>query len=75
MVARGFTQQLDIDNNENFAPIACMNTIKRVLAIVAKHEWHVYQMDVKSTFLNDYMENEVYVEQPQGYEVSVQEHK
>ena len=62
MVARGFTQQPDIDFNETFA-------------LVAQNKWHVYQMDVKSTFLNGYLEEEVYLEQPQGYEVPGQEHK
>ena len=69
MVARGFTQQLDIDFNEMFAPVACMDTIRTVFAIVALNKQNVYQMDVKSTFLNGYLEDEVYVEQPQGYEV------
>ena len=45
-----------------------------VLAITAKNKWPIYQMDVKSTFLNGYLEEEVYVEQPQGYEVRGQEH-
>ena len=69
MVARGFTQQPGIDLNETFAPVARMDTVRTVLAIVAQNKWHVHQMDVKSTFLNGYIEEEVYVERPQGYEV------
>ena len=68
MVARGFTWQLDIDFNETFAPIARMDTVITVLSIAAQNKWHVHQMDVKSTFLNGYLEEEVYVEQTQGYE-------
>ena len=49
-----------------------MDTIRTVLAIAAKKKWHVYQMDVKSAILNGYLEEEVYVEQPQGYEVPSQ---
>ena len=52
MVARGFTQQPGIDFNETFAPIACMDTIRTVLAIAAQNKWLVYRMDVKSTFLD-----------------------
>ena len=52
-----------------------MDIIRTVLAIVAQNKWYVYQMDVKSKFLNGYLEEEVYVEQPQGYEVLGQEHK
>ena len=62
MVARGFTQQPGIDFNETFAPIAHMDTARTVLAIVAQNKWPVDQIDVKSTFLNGYLEEEVYVE-------------
>ena len=75
MVARGFTQQPGIDFNEMFAPVARMDTIKTVLAIAAQIKCHVYQMDVKSAFLNGYLDEEAYVEQPQGYEVPGQEQK
>ena len=50
MVARGFTQQPDINFNETFAPAARMDTVRTVLAIAAQNKWHVYQMDVKSAF-------------------------
>ena len=75
MVTRGFTQQPVIEFNETFSPVACMDTIKSSLAITAQNKLPIYQMDVKSTFLNGYLEEEVYVEPPQGYEVPVQEHK
>ena len=52
MVTRGFTQQPDIEFNETFSPIACMDIIRKVLAIAAQKKWYVYQMDFKSTFLN-----------------------
>ena len=75
MVARGFTQQPDTDFNKTFAPVARMDIVRTFLAIVAQNKWHVYQMDAKSTFLNGYLDEEVYVEQPQGYEVPGQEKK
>ena len=52
-----------------------METIKVVLSIAAQHKWKVYQMDVKSTLLNGFLMEEVYVEQPLGYEKAGQEHK
>ena len=75
MVARWFTQQPGIDFNETFAPVAHMDTVRTVLAIATQNKWQVHQMDVKSAFLNGYLEEEVYVEQPQGYEVPGQKHK
>ena len=60
--------------NETFAPVAHMDTIRTILTIVAQKKWPIYQMDVKSTFLNGYPEEEVYVEQTQGYGVQGQEH-
>ena len=56
--ARGFTQQPGIDFNETFALVVRMDTIKIVLAIVVQNKWHVYQMDVKSTFFNGNLEEE-----------------
>ena len=58
-----------------FAHVARMDIVRTILAIVAQNKWHVYQMDVNSSFLNGYLEDEVYVEKPQGYEVPGQEHK
>ena len=75
MVGRVFTQQPGIYFNEMFAPVARMDTVRTVLAIAAQNKWRVYQMDVKSAFLNGYLEEEVYVEQPQGYEVQVKSTK
>ena len=52
-----------------------MDTVRIVFAIASQNKWYVYQMDVKSEFLNGCLDKEVYVEQPQGYEVPLQEHK
>ena len=47
-----------------FTPAACMDKLITYLNIAAQNKWHVYQMDVKSAFLNGYLEEEVYVEHP-----------
>jgi hypothetical protein len=72
LVAKGFSQQPGTDYGETFSPLARLDTVRTLLAIAAQHKWHVYQMDVKSTFLNGFLEEEVYVDQPPGFEV--QEH-
>ena len=46
-----------------------MDIVRTMLAIVTQYKWSIYQLDVKSTFLNGNLEEEVCVEQPQGYEV------
>jgi hypothetical protein len=52
-----------------------METVRTMLAIVAQNRWCVYQMVVNSTFFNGHLEEEVYVQQPQGYEIPGQENK
>ena len=52
-----------------------MDTIRVICAIAAQNEWHVYQMDIKYTFLNDILEEEVYVDQPPRYTIKVHENK
>ena len=66
LVAKGFSQVEGIDYNETFAPVAKMNSIFLVLALAASHKWEVHQMDVKSTFLHEYLQEEIYMEQPPG---------
>ena len=55
MVARGFTQQPDIDINDTFSHVALMVRVITIMAIVAQNKCQVYQMDVKLTFLNGYL--------------------
>ena len=75
LVAKGYSKQPRIDFNETFAPVFRMETIWIVLALAAQLELNVFQLDVKSTFLNGELKEEVYVEQPQGYKVKGKEDK
>ena len=68
LVVKGYRQQQGRDYEENLAPVARMETMRAVLSIAAQNKWKVYQMDVKSAFLNGVLMEEVYVEQPLGYE-------
>ena len=67
-MARGFSQKEGIDYEETFAPVARYTSIRTVLALAAIMIWKVHQMDVMTTFLNGVVEEEVYVEQPLGFE-------
>eukprot|EP00253_Pinus_taeda_P025863 PITA_25863 len=75
LVVKGYKQQYGRDYEETFAPVARMETVRAVLSIAAQNKWKVYQMDVKSAFLNGVLKEEVYVEQPLGYERKGEEHK
>ncbi|CAL8990716.1 unnamed protein product [Prunus brigantina] len=67
LVAKGYSQQPGIDYNETFAPVARLDTIRALVALAAQKKWRIYQLDVKFAFLNGELEEEIYVEQPQGY--------
>ena len=75
LVAKGYAQQVGIDYNEIFEPVARWDTIRLTLSIAASRGWKVYQLDVKSAFLHGEITEEVYVEQPKGYEVKGKENK
>jgi len=75
LVVRGYKQQYGRDYEETFAPVARMETVRAVLSIATQNKLKVYQMNVKSTFLNGVLMEEVYIEQPLGYEKKSQEHK
>ncbi|KZV46985.1 hypothetical protein F511_15782 [Dorcoceras hygrometricum] len=67
MVAQGFRQMEGIDFDETFAPVARLEAIRMFLAYAAYKDFKVFQMDVKSAFLNGILTEEVYVAQPPGF--------
>jgi len=67
LVAKGFSQQEGIDYDETFAPVARIEAIRIFLAYAAFKNFTVYQMDVKTAFLNGVLKEEVYVYQPEGF--------
>ncbi|KAK6139122.1 hypothetical protein DH2020_027135 [Rehmannia glutinosa] len=68
LVAKGYCQEEVIDFDETFALVARLEAIRMFLAYAAHKNFTVYQIDVKSAFLNGLLEEEVYVEQPLGFE-------
>jgi hypothetical protein len=70
LVCKGYAQIEGIDFEETFAPIARMEAICLLLAYACSKNVKVYQMDVKSAFLNGELEEEVYIEQPEGFQLS-----
>jgi hypothetical protein len=68
LVAKGYAQVIGLDFEETFALVARLESICILLAYVAHHSFKLFQMDVKSAFLNSPIKEEVYVEQPSSFE-------
>eukprot|EP00253_Pinus_taeda_P019413 PITA_19413 len=68
LVCKGYSQIEGIGFEETFAPVARMEAIRMFLAFACSKGFKVYQMDVKSTFLNGELKEEVYMEQPEGFD-------
>ena len=69
LVAKGFTQEYEIDYEKTFAPVARISSIRALLAVVATSKWDIFQMDVKNAFLNRDLSEEVYMQPPPGLSI------
>ncbi|GJX43120.1 retrotransposon protein, putative, ty1-copia subclass [Tanacetum coccineum] len=67
LVAKGFTQTSEIDYEETFSPVADIRAIRILIAIAAFYDYEIWQIDVKTVFLNGYLSEEVYMVQPEGF--------
>ena len=70
LVCKGYAQIEGIDFDETFAPIARLESIRMFLALAVYKSFKIYQMEVKSAFLNGNLEEEVFIEQPDGFILS-----
>ena len=75
LVAKGYTQETEIDYEETFLPVVNFASIRLILAIVAWIVLKLYQMDVKTIFLNGKLNEEIYINQHLGFELKGQERK
>nr|GFA34468.1 retrotransposon protein, putative, Ty1-copia subclass [Tanacetum cinerariifolium] len=67
LVAKGCTQTYVVDYEETFSPIADIRSIRILIAIAAYYDHEIWQIDVKTAFLNGFLEKEIYMEQPEGF--------
>jgi hypothetical protein len=75
LVAQGYSQKEGIDYEETFAPVARLEAIRILLAFAIAKGFKLFQKDVKSAFLNGFIEEEVYVRQPSGFESEKYPHR
>ena len=68
LVAKGYTQTQGIDYEETFSPVAKIKSIRIMLAIAAFYDYEIWQMDVKTAFLNGKLTEDVFMAQPEGFE-------
>ena len=71
---KGYTQKKGIDYEETFSPVAMLKSIRILLSITAHYDYEIWQMDVKTAFLNGNLEEEIYMLQPEGFIAKNQEH-
>ena len=70
LVTKGFTQKEGIDYEETFSPVAILKSIRSLLSITVCLDYEIWQMDVKTAFLNGNLEEDIYMQQPEGFVAS-----
>ncbi|GJV87862.1 retrotransposon protein, putative, ty1-copia subclass [Tanacetum coccineum] len=67
LVAKGFTQTYGVDYEETFSPVANIRAIRILIAITAFYDYEIWKMDVKTAFLNGYLDEDIYMVQPESF--------
>ena len=75
LVAKGFSQVEGIDYDEIFSPVVQFETVQMMLALTALRDWHISRLDVKTAFLYGDLNEELYMEQPEGFKFPGQQNK
>lgn len=75
LVAKGYKQQKNIDYFDTFAPVTRISSIRVLIALASIYNLVIHQMDVKTTFLNGELEEEIYMDKLEGYVVEGKERK
>ena len=73
-MAKGFTQKEGIDYKDTFSPVSKKDSLRIIMALVARFDLELHQMDVKTTFLNGNLDEDIYMEQHKGFTKKGNEH-
>ncbi|KAL0440378.1 UNVERIFIED_CONTAM: Retrovirus-related Pol polyprotein from transposon RE2, partial [Sesamum latifolium] len=75
LVAKGYTQRPGVDFEETYSPVAMAKSIRILLAIAAWYDYEIWRMNVKTAFLNGFVEEEIFMDQPEGFTTVGEEQK
>ncbi|KAF3649136.1 putative tyrosyl-DNA phosphodiesterase 2-like [Capsicum annuum] len=75
LVVKGFKQKEDLDYFDTYSPVTRITSIQMLIALAVVYDLEIHQMDVKTAFLNRELEEEIYIEQPEGFVVPEKENK
>ena len=75
LVVKGYRQKEGLDYFDTYSPVTRITSIRMLIALAAVHDLKIHQMDVKTAFLNGELEEEIYIEQPEGFIVPGKEKK
>ena len=75
LVAKGYRQKEGLDYFDTYSPVSRITSTRTLIAIASLNNMEIHQMDVKTTFLNGELDEEIYMEQPEGFVVQGQENK
>ena len=74
LVAPGFLQKHGVDCDETFCPVVRFESVQTVISLAAKHDLKLHQLDITTAFLNGELNEDIYMKQPEGFEVKGKEH-
>ena len=75
LMAKGYTQKEGVDYEETFSPVAMLKSIRILLSVAACLDYEIWKTDVKMAFLNGYLEESIYMMQPEGFVAKGQQWK
>ncbi|GJT41301.1 retrotransposon protein, putative, ty1-copia subclass [Tanacetum coccineum] len=67
LVAKGYTQLYRVDYEETFSPVVDIRAIRILISITAYYDYEIWKMDIKTAFLNGYLDEDIYMVQPEGF--------